>query len=304
MCEYTGDLKDPQRHIDIQLTEAEITEAAKKILDEPAAGDDPFWKKKLQDKPAKTPRVKTKVTKKPAKKKTADSTDLNFDDDDENHESEVGLDSLGSFFIHLIDNDYYQEDAEASQAGDVEGTSHSSSGESTKTQLPTLKTVPGAKPRPSKKAKLNKSAYDNPASEPEKTPEQFEPNADAILDDPPPQDHETFVEQMENDPTGHAVDPPTPAKAAELRKKSQSTDLQENIKSQQAETSKAKEELTSALAAMEKLKESFKRERAIWDTEKATLLKRAEDAEAALNPNLSLHITDKECPSSLPPDGS
>ena len=35
---------------------------------------------------------------------------------------------------------------------------------------------------------------------------------------------------------------------------------------------------------MEKLKESFKSERAVWDIEKATLLKRAEDAEAALNP--------------------
>ena len=65
---------------------------------------------------------------------------------------------------------------------------------------------------------------------------------------------------------------------------SQIADLQENFKSQQAETSKAKEELASALAAMEKLKESFKSERAGWDTEKATLLKRAEDAKAALNP--------------------
>ena len=35
---------------------------------------------------------------------------------------------------------------------------------------------------------------------------------------------------------------------------------------------------------MEKLKESFKNERAGWDIEKSTLLKRAEDAEAALNP--------------------
>ena len=35
---------------------------------------------------------------------------------------------------------------------------------------------------------------------------------------------------------------------------------------------------------MEKLKESFKKEWADWDTEKATLQKRAEDAEAALNP--------------------
>ena len=72
---------------------------------------------------------------------------------------------------------------------------------------------------------------------------------------------------------------------AELSKKeSQVADLQENIKTQQAETSKAKEELTNALAAMEKLKESFKSEQAGRDTEKTTLLKRAEDAEAALNP--------------------
>ena len=70
---------------------------------------------------------------------------------------------------------------------------------------------------------------------------------------------------------------------AELYKReSQIADLQENLKSQQAETSKAKEELTSALSAMEQLKESFKKERADWATEKSTLTKRAEDAEAAL----------------------
>ena len=32
---------------------------------------------------------------------------FNLDEDDE---SEVDLDSLGSFFVHLIDNDYYQDD--------------------------------------------------------------------------------------------------------------------------------------------------------------------------------------------------
>ena len=37
MCEYTGSLTDPQRHINIQLTEAEITEAVKKMLNEPEA---------------------------------------------------------------------------------------------------------------------------------------------------------------------------------------------------------------------------------------------------------------------------
>ena len=83
-------------------------------------GDDPFWKRKPQDKTAKTPRTKTKVTKKPAKKKTAESPDLPNDEELDDPESEVELDSLGSFFIHLIDNDHYQDDAEASRAGDVE----------------------------------------------------------------------------------------------------------------------------------------------------------------------------------------
>ena len=67
-------------------------------------------------------------------------------------------------------------------------------------------------------------------------------------------------------------------------KNSQIADLQENIKSQQAETSKAKDELKGALTAMEQLKDGFKNERAVWETEKAALLKRAEDAEAALKP--------------------
>ena len=65
-------------------------------------------------------------------------------------------------------------------------------------------------------------------------------------------------------------------------KDSQIADLQENIKSQQAETSKAKDELKGTLTAMEQLKYGFKSERADWEIEKAALLKRAEDAEAAL----------------------
>ena len=68
---------------------------------------------------------------------------------------------------------------------------------------------------------------------------------------------------------------------AELSKKdSQITDLQGNIKSQIDETCKVKSELTTALTTMEQLKESFKGERADWEIEKATLLKRAEDANA------------------------
>ena len=67
-------------------------------------------------------------------------------------------------------------------------------------------------------------------------------------------------------------------------KYSQLADLRENIKSQQEESSKAKDELTSTLASMEKLKEDFKNDRANWDAEKATLVKRAEDAETTLKP--------------------
>src|SRR3954467_14842886 len=72
---------------------------------------------------------------------------------------------------------------------------------------------------------------------------------------------------------------------AELKaKENQLADLQENLKSQLAETSKAKEELTSALSVMEQLKEGFKKDRANWATEKNALIKKIETAEAALKP--------------------
>ena len=66
--------------------------------------------------------------------------------------------------------------------------------------------------------------------------------------------------------------------------RTQIADLQESIKSHQKESSKAKDELRAALTSIEQLKEEFKTERANWDTEKGTLLKRAEDAESALKP--------------------
>ena len=65
---------------------------------------------------------------------------------------------------------------------------------------------------------------------------------------------------------------------------SQIADLQTNLETQQAENTKAKDELRTALTTMEQLKEWFKSERANWDTEKAGLVKRAETAEAALEP--------------------
>ena len=72
---------------------------------------------------------------------------------------------------------------------------------------------------------------------------------------------------------------------AEVRiKENRIADLQLALKTQQAETDKAKEELTSALSTAEQLKEGFKKERADWAIEKAALTKRAENAEAALKP--------------------
>ena len=50
------------------------------------------------------------------------------------------------------------------------------------------------------------------------------------------------------------------------------------------ENLQAKTELTTALAEIESLKKDFKADQAGWETEKSALLKRAEDAEAALKP--------------------
>src|SRR5215216_4987002 len=72
---------------------------------------------------------------------------------------------------------------------------------------------------------------------------------------------------------------------AELNmKESQVADLRQNLSTKQSATSKAQTELKTALEEMEKLKKDFKADRSSWDTEKAALLKRAEEAEAALKP--------------------
>ena len=65
---------------------------------------------------------------------------------------------------------------------------------------------------------------------------------------------------------------------------SQIADLRANLKTQQAKTTKARDDLKTALTTMEQLKEWFKAEQANWDTEKAGLVKRGETAEAALEP--------------------
>ena len=73
-------------------------------------------------------------------------------------------------------------------------------------------------------------------------------------------------------------------------KESQVADLQKNIKSQQSKTSKAKSELTTALEEMEKLKKEFKAQRNGWDTEKAALVKREEEARACVLVRASVYF--------------
>ena len=67
-----------------------------------------------------------------------------------------------------------------------------------------------AKPRPSKKARLDKPVDDNVAVEQEKTLDPEATDADATLNDPPPQDHALFTEQLEIDTTSHADKPTSP----------------------------------------------------------------------------------------------
>ena len=97
-------------------------------------GDDPFWKKKPKEKAAKTARPKTKAAKKTTKRKAPERISMELDDDPDEPEIEVELDSLGSLFMHLIDNDTYQEDVEGSQADDVEVIVLSSGSDSLPTQ--------------------------------------------------------------------------------------------------------------------------------------------------------------------------
>ena len=82
---------------------------------------------------AKPTRPKTKAVKRTSKRKPADRINLKLDDDIDDPEAEVELDSLGSLFMHLVNNDLSQE-AEASQAEDVEVITLSSGSDSMPTQ--------------------------------------------------------------------------------------------------------------------------------------------------------------------------
>ena len=56
-----------------------------------------------------------KVAKRTAKKRGKKPSASEMLELDDNSESEVSLDSLGSFFNHLIDIDYHQDDTGTSQ---------------------------------------------------------------------------------------------------------------------------------------------------------------------------------------------
>lgn len=199
MCEYTDSVDDPLRHTKIQLPDDEVTESVKKMLNEPEhlcaqtglppycttnkppAGDNPFWSKKLpQDKTEKAgrpTRLKTKVIKKPAhKRKTTASSDPAIDDDDDAEASNAGF----------VETQQHEARRTTRHSGQV--TSHSSSGESSATQLPPLKTVAGAKPKPSKKARLDRAAEEDVAPEHDQAPDHEVFTCEDIPNDPPLQD--------------------------------------------------------------------------------------------------------------------
>ena len=91
---------------------------------------DKFWKVKYDHEAAKKARKEKKAARKEAAKKKgkkATASDLLRLED--SSESEVALDSLGSFFNHLIDTDYQQEDTGTSHGKDEEVTIISSDSE-------------------------------------------------------------------------------------------------------------------------------------------------------------------------------
>ena len=54
---------------------------------------------------AKPTRPKTKAVKRTSKRKTADRINMELDDDTNDPKVEVELESLGSLFMHLVNND-------------------------------------------------------------------------------------------------------------------------------------------------------------------------------------------------------
>ncbi|XP_044367198.1 uncharacterized protein [Triticum aestivum] len=85
---------------------------------------------------------------------------------------------------------------------DYQVTSHSSSGESSATQLPPLKTVLGVKPKPSKKARLDKAAEEDAIPEPDRVLNPKAAIREDVPNDPPPQDDDLITEERPVDTSG------------------------------------------------------------------------------------------------------
>ena len=62
---------------------------------------------------------------------------------------------------------------------------------------------------------MNKPADDNVAAKPETTPDLEETDADAMLHDPPLQDHDFLAEQVQVDITSHADRPTSPVRTGD-----------------------------------------------------------------------------------------
>ena len=57
---------------------------------------------------------------------------------------------------------------------------------------------------------MNKPTDHEPATQPEKTPEAIDPEADTVTDNPEPQATDTLVEPVENNPPSQSADPLSP----------------------------------------------------------------------------------------------
>ena len=245
MCEYTGSVDDPLRHANIQLTDEEITEAVNKMLNEPEhicaktgllpfcatnkppAGNDPFWSKKLPqekpekpDKPKRSTRQKTKVVKKTAhRKRTTASSNPAPDDDVDNPDLEDDVEAS-----HADAAETQQHEARRTTRHSGQVTSHSSSGESSATQVPPLKTVLGAKPRPSKKARLDKAAEEDAVPEPGKTPDLEAAIPEDIPNDPPQRDDDLIAEERPIDTSSPVNQPTSPIRIEKSTNSTKPTD--------------------------------------------------------------------------------
>ena len=78
--------------------------------------DDDFWEKECDREAAKRARKAKKAAKRTTKKRGKKPSASELLELDDVSESKVALDSLGSFFNHLIDIDYHQDDTRTSQA--------------------------------------------------------------------------------------------------------------------------------------------------------------------------------------------